>query len=56
MQGRKGFCTEEVTELKKLLQNEIKIRKAAEEETNKLKDQIMKFSEPEVSVWKDPIS
>nr|GMC84796.1 armadillo repeat-containing kinesin-like protein 2 [Ipomoea batatas] len=38
---------EEVTELKKLLHNEIKIRKAAEEETNKLKDQIMKFSEPE---------
>nr|GMC82757.1 armadillo repeat-containing kinesin-like protein 2 [Ipomoea batatas] len=47
-EGQKGFCTEEVTELKKLLHNEIKIRKAAEEETNKLKDQIMKFSEPEL--------
>nr|GMD54413.1 armadillo repeat-containing kinesin-like protein 2 [Ipomoea batatas] len=46
--AKRGFVSEEVTELKKLLHTEIKIRKAAEEETNKLKDQIMKFSEPEL--------
>ncbi|KAK4371987.1 hypothetical protein RND71_007371 [Anisodus tanguticus] len=42
-----GTCiTEEVSELKMLLQNEMHTRKAAEEEINKLKDQQHKFTKP----------
>lgn len=48
MQSHRGFATEEVSELKKLLQNEIQIRKAAEEEISNLKDQIIELSKQEV--------
>ncbi|XP_060218809.1 kinesin-like protein KIN-UB [Lycium barbarum] len=42
-----GACiTEEASELKMLLQNEMQTRKAAEEEINKLKDQLHKFTKP----------
>lgn len=42
-----GTCiTEEVSELKMLLQKEMQTRKAAEEEINKLKDQLHMFTKP----------
>ncbi|XP_059312869.1 kinesin-like protein KIN-UB [Lycium ferocissimum] len=42
-----GACiTEEASELKMLLQKEMQTRKAAEEEINKLKDQLHKFTKP----------
>ncbi|CAN4125806.1 unnamed protein product [Withania somnifera] len=42
-----GTCIrEEVSELKMLLQNEVQTRKAAEEEINKLKDQLHMFTKP----------
>ncbi|XP_031113301.1 kinesin-like protein KIN-UB [Ipomoea triloba] len=47
-ESHRGFATEEVSELKKLLQNEIQIRKAAEEEISNLKDQIIKLSKQEL--------
>ncbi|KAL2460777.1 Armadillo repeat-containing kinesin-like protein 2 [Abeliophyllum distichum] len=40
---------DEVTELKALLQNEIRLRKAAEEENNNLKLQLLKFSKAALS-------
>ncbi|CAH9093372.1 unnamed protein product [Cuscuta epithymum] len=44
-----GFTSEDVSELKKLLQNEIQTRKAAEEEISSLKNQIMKIKKQELS-------
>lgn len=43
-----GFEREEVVELKKLLQNEIYLRKAAEEEIGNLKGQLLQFTKSEV--------
>lgn len=48
MQGHVGFEREEVVELKKLLQNEIYLRKAAEEEIGNLKGQLLQFTKSEV--------
>ncbi|XP_011017504.1 PREDICTED: armadillo repeat-containing kinesin-like protein 2 isoform X2 [Populus euphratica] len=41
-----GPVSEEVSDLRKLLQNEIQLRKAAEDETNKLKGQFEQFMQP----------
>ncbi|KAI5647344.1 hypothetical protein M9H77_33349 [Catharanthus roseus] len=40
---------EEVTELRKSLQNEIRLRKAAEEEVNNLKDRLLRSTNPELA-------
>ncbi|KAJ6729860.1 KINESIN-LIKE PROTEIN KIN-UB [Salix viminalis] len=42
-----GPVSEEVSDLRKLLQNEIQLRKAAEDEVNKLKEQYEQFMQPE---------
>lgn len=39
-----GAGGKEVAELKTLLQNEVRLRKAAEEEIHNLKSQLLKFS------------
>ncbi|XP_070039145.1 kinesin-like protein KIN-UB [Nicotiana tomentosiformis] len=44
--GQMGSGNEEISELKMLLQHEMLTRKAAEEEINKLKDQLDKFTNP----------
>ncbi|PIN23782.1 Kinesin (SMY1 subfamily) [Handroanthus impetiginosus] len=44
-----GASNEEVAELKTLLQNEVRLRKAAEEEIHNLKDQLLKFSKGELA-------
>ncbi|KAG6749404.1 hypothetical protein POTOM_046450 [Populus tomentosa] len=41
-----GSVSEEVSELRKLLQNEIQLRKAAEDDLNKLKSQFEQFMQP----------
>ncbi|KAJ6400439.1 hypothetical protein OIU84_015980 [Salix udensis] len=41
-----GSVSEEVSELRKLLQNETQLRKAAEDELNKLKSQFEQFMQP----------
>ncbi|KAG5251466.1 armadillo repeat-containing kinesin protein [Salix suchowensis] len=41
-----GPVSEEVSDLRKLLQNEIQLRKAAEDEVNKLKEQYEQFMQP----------
>ncbi|KAF9687744.1 hypothetical protein SADUNF_Sadunf02G0124800 [Salix dunnii] len=41
-----GPVSEEVSDLRKLLQNEIQLRKAAEDEVNKLKEQFEQFRQP----------
>ncbi|KAK6918492.1 Armadillo [Dillenia turbinata] len=41
--AKEGTVSEEVSELKRLLQNEINLRKAAEEEVNNLKNQLDQF-------------
>ncbi|XP_061962250.1 kinesin-like protein KIN-UB [Populus nigra] len=41
-----GSVSEEVSELRKLLQNEIQLRKTAEDELNKLKSQFEQFMQP----------
>lgn len=48
VQGQMGSGNEEISELKMLLQHEMLTRKAAEEEINKLKDQLDKFTNPGV--------
>lgn len=49
-----GFSdSEEVAEFKRLLQNEIQLRKAAEEEVNKLKSQLGQFMQPAVWIYVD---
>jgi hypothetical protein len=45
-----GSVSEEVSELRKLLQNEIQLRKAAEDELNKLKSQFEQFMQPGVRI------
>ncbi|KAJ4845553.1 hypothetical protein Tsubulata_021534 [Turnera subulata] len=52
-QGRDSLCNgegiaEDVHDVKRLLENEIQLRKAAEEEVNKLKSQLEQFMKPEV--------
>ncbi|KAL0425874.1 UNVERIFIED_CONTAM: Kinesin-like protein KIN-UB [Sesamum radiatum] len=44
-----GAVNEEVAELKTMLQNETRLRKAAEEEIQKLKTQLLKFSKMELA-------
>lgn len=48
LQGDLPSGNEEVTELRKSLQNEIRLRKAAEEEVNNLKDRLLRSTNPEV--------
>lgn len=49
MQGGPGVSgAEELAEVKKLLQNEIDLRKAAEEEVDYLRNQLQQFTQPEV--------
>lgn len=48
LQVNTGAVNEEVAELKKLLQDEVCLRKAAEDEIHHLKDQLLKFSKLEV--------
>lgn len=45
-----GSVSEEVSELRKLLQNETQLRKAAEDELNKLKSQFEQFMQPGVRI------
>ena len=51
MQGHVGSVSDEVSEVKMLLQNEINLRKAAEEEINILRNQLAGFMPSEV--WFD---
>ncbi|XP_063943846.1 kinesin-like protein KIN-UB [Daucus carota subsp. sativus] len=46
-EGQVGSDRSEITELKKLLQNESSMRKAAEEEVTNLKNQLYQFTKPE---------
>lgn len=48
LQVHTDAATKEVAELKKMFQDEIRQRKAAEEEIHNLKDQLLKFSKGEV--------
>lgn len=48
MQGPGVSGAEELAEVKKLLQNEIHLRKAAEEEVDYLKNRLGQFTQPEV--------
>ncbi|KAK4411296.1 Kinesin-like protein KIN-UB [Sesamum angolense] len=48
-----GAVNEEVAELKTMLQNETRLRKAAEEEIQKLKTQLLKFSKMEARSYPD---
>ncbi|KAL0464669.1 UNVERIFIED_CONTAM: Kinesin-like protein KIN-UB [Sesamum latifolium] len=48
-----GDVNEEVAELKTMLQNETRLRKAAEEEIQKLKSQLLKFSKMEARSYLD---
>lgn len=43
-----GAGNDELKELKKLLQDEVRLRKAAEDEIYNLKNQLLKFSKHEV--------
>lgn len=49
LQGHGVSDVDEVSEIKKLLQNEINLRKAAEEELGKLRGQLRLFTES--GVW-----
>lgn len=51
LQGNVGFDRAEITELKKLLQNESSMRKEAEEEIANLKSELHQFTNPEVLDW-----
>ena len=48
VQGHVASVTDDVSELKKLLQNEINSKKAAEEEINILQSKLLQFTKPEV--------